>query len=215
MILVLGKVRSLRAPNLGLGWAESPRWFDVSPKNSTQDMIHEWAHYHYEAASHQLPIATAFWIIWIVSTEECSSLMQNLMQIRCSTCLVILNAMATQYTCSLNVIYCPQWLVQWSRRCSHTWISGHFSWLLGYINATHSHYINNGWNFSKLSSYTILIKDNKFVEKCQEKGKGFWALRGGKLWEGKYMEKIMETRGFLLKFVQAHFGANIPFSNGN
>ena len=27
-----------------------------------------------EAANHQLPIAVAFWIIWIVSTEECSNL---------------------------------------------------------------------------------------------------------------------------------------------
>ena len=33
----------------------------------------------------------AFWVIWIVSTEECSSLTQNLMQICCSTCSVILN----------------------------------------------------------------------------------------------------------------------------
>ena len=31
----------------------------------------------------------------------------NLMQICCSTCSVILNATATQYTCSLNGIYHP------------------------------------------------------------------------------------------------------------
>ena len=42
----------------------------------------------------------AFSIIQIVSTEECSSLMQNLMQIHCSTHSVILNAVTTQYTCS-------------------------------------------------------------------------------------------------------------------
>ena len=35
---------------------------------------------------HQLPIAVAFWIIWIVAVEECSRLMENLVQIRCSTC---------------------------------------------------------------------------------------------------------------------------------
>ena len=28
----------------------------------------------------------AFWITWTVSAEECSSLMENLMQIHCSTC---------------------------------------------------------------------------------------------------------------------------------
>ena len=33
----------------------------------------------------------AFWVIQIVSTEECSSLMQNLMQICCSNCSVISN----------------------------------------------------------------------------------------------------------------------------
>ena len=49
----------------------------------------------------------AFCIIQIVSMEECSSLMQSLMQICCSARSVILNAMATQYTCSLNGVYCP------------------------------------------------------------------------------------------------------------
>ena len=57
-------------------------------------------------------------IIWIVSVEKCSSLMQNLMQIHCSTCSVILNVMATQYTCSLSSLYRPHWLVQWSHYCS-------------------------------------------------------------------------------------------------
>ena len=54
-------------------------------------MMHEQARCHDEAANHQLPIAEAFWIIWIVSTEECSSLMQNSLQTCCSTPSVILN----------------------------------------------------------------------------------------------------------------------------
>ena len=87
-----------------------------------------------EAANHQLPIAAAFWIISIVSVEECSSLMQNLMQSHCSTCLVILNVMATQYTCSLNHIYHPHWLVQWSCHCSRMCLPVHSPWLPGYIN---------------------------------------------------------------------------------
>ena len=33
VMLVLGKVRSHRAPNLGCRGAESPEWLDVSPKN--------------------------------------------------------------------------------------------------------------------------------------------------------------------------------------
>ena len=96
--------------------------------------MHEWAHCPDEATNHQLPIAAAFWIIWIVSTEECSSLMQNLMQIRCSTRSVILNVKVTQYTCPLNSIYCPPLTVQWSCHCSHMCIPVHSSWLPGYID---------------------------------------------------------------------------------
>ena len=42
-------------------------------------MMREWARSHDEAANHHLPIAVAFWIIQIVSVEECLSLMQNKM----------------------------------------------------------------------------------------------------------------------------------------
>ena len=96
--------------------------------------MHKWAHCSNEAANHQLPIASAFWIIWIVSVEECSSLTQNLMQIRCSTRSVILNVMATLYTCSLSGVYCTQWLVQWSRHCSCMYIPAHAPWLPGHID---------------------------------------------------------------------------------
>ena len=101
-------------------------------------MIHEKACCCDEAASHQLPTEAAFWIIQLVSVEECSSLTQNLMQIFCSTRSVILNAMVTQYTCSLSGAYCPHWLVQWSRCCSRMHIPVHSPWLPGYINVTHT-----------------------------------------------------------------------------
>ena len=39
VILVSGTARSCREPNLGCRGAESPGWFDVSPKNSAWDMI--------------------------------------------------------------------------------------------------------------------------------------------------------------------------------
>ena len=96
VILVLGKAKSHRASNLGYRGAESPGWFDVSPKNSAWDVMHEWACCCDEAANHQLSIAAAFWIIQIASMAECSSLTQNLMQIRCSTCSFILSVMLTQ-----------------------------------------------------------------------------------------------------------------------
>ena len=90
--LVLRKAS--RVPNMGYSGAESPGWFDVSPKNPAHDVTREWAYYP-DAANHQLPIAVAFWIIQIVSMEECSSLMQNLMHIRCFTHSVILNVTST------------------------------------------------------------------------------------------------------------------------
>ena len=49
-------------------------------------------------------------------------------------CSFILNAMATQHTCSLNSIYCPHWLVQWSCRCSCMRVPIHSPWLPGYID---------------------------------------------------------------------------------
>ena len=98
------------------------------------DVRHEQVHCCDEAANHQLPIAVAFWITKRVSVAECSSLTQNLMQIHCSTHSVILNVMTTQYTCSLNVIYCPHWLVRWSHHCSCMHNPVHFPWLPAYTD---------------------------------------------------------------------------------
>ena len=98
---------------------------------------------HLEALCHPF-ICTAlvasspkvFWIIQIVSTEECSGLTQNLMWILCSTRSIILNVTVTQYTCSLNDIYHPHWLVQWSHHCSPMHIPVHPPWLPGRIDVT-------------------------------------------------------------------------------
>ena len=103
-----GKAKSHRAPNLGYMGAESPGWFDISPKTLHKAWCmrgHTWC--RDEAADHHLPTAATVWIIQIVSVEGWSSLSQNLMQICCSSCSVILNVTATQYTCSLNGIYLP------------------------------------------------------------------------------------------------------------
>ena len=60
MILVLGKARSCRVPNLGCRGTESPGCFDVLLKNSAQDVMREQIYYHDEAANHKLPKAAAF-----------------------------------------------------------------------------------------------------------------------------------------------------------
>ena len=62
LILVLGKARRHRVPNLGSRGSESPRWFDILPKSSAWDVMHELACCCDGAANHQLPIAAAFWI---------------------------------------------------------------------------------------------------------------------------------------------------------
>ena len=154
-ILVLGKARSHRAPNLGCRGPESPGWFDVLPKNSALDMMHEWACCPDEAANHQLPIDAAFWIIQVVSSEECSRLMQNRMQTHCSIHSVILNVIATQYTCPLNGVSWPHSLVQ-----SSLFTHAHSSPLslaarLHWCCTNHSHYINNRWTFSRQTLYVL------------------------------------------------------------
>ena len=154
VILALGKARSHRAPNQGCRGAESPGWFDVLPKISTRDVMHEQVHCYNEAANHQLPIAVTFWIIWILSTEECWRLMQNVMLIHCTTYSVILNVMATQYTCSLNGIYCPHWLVQ-SLLSLFTHVHAGLLSLAARLHqcpANRSHCIDNGWIISGQTS---------------------------------------------------------------
>ena len=144
------KSQKLLGIKSGVQGANSRGWFHVLPKNSAQDVMHEQARCHDEATNHQLPMAVAFWIIWIVSVEECSSFTQNFMQFCCSTCSVILNAMATQYTCSLSGVYRPHCLLQWSRHCSCMSLS--LAARLHQCFTNCSHYINNGCAFSGQTS---------------------------------------------------------------
>ena len=83
--------------------AESPGWFDVFAKKpcTTHDAwtgtLSWW--------SCQSPVAQSCSLL--NHPNSFCNLLQNLMQIHCSTCTVILNVTATQYTRSLNGIYCP------------------------------------------------------------------------------------------------------------
>ena len=47
---------------------------------------------------------------------------------------LVLNVMATQYTCSLSGIYHPHWLVAWSHHCSCIRIPVPSPWLSGYTD---------------------------------------------------------------------------------
>ena len=77
----------------------------------------------------------------------------------------ILNVTVTQYTCSLNSVYCPHWLVQWSRQCSHVHIPVHSPWLPGYIDATQTTVvILTVVAFSRQTSLYVFIHLSKPIE---------------------------------------------------
>ena len=156
VILVLGKARSCRAPNLGGRGLGHTSGLMLYQKNSEHNVMHEQALCPEEVANHQLPIAAAFWIIPIVSREECSSLMQNMMQIDCSTHSVILSVMTTQYTCSLNGIYPPPPRTSIVRSSLFTHVHSSPLSLAARSHGCHancSSYINNGWTFSRQTLY--------------------------------------------------------------
>ena len=68
VILVLRKARNHKALNPGCKRAESPGWFDILPKNSARDMMHEQVCCCNEAANLLLPIALAIFVILHIST---------------------------------------------------------------------------------------------------------------------------------------------------
>ena len=154
MILILRKARSCRCQIWAVGgWVTWVIW--CFAKIFARDVMHEQLCCPDEAANYQLPVGVAFWIIQRVSVVVCSSWTQNFMQTHCCSHSVILNAMATQYTCSLKGIYCPHWLIQWSCHCPHMHIPVHSPWLPGYIHVVQTVLviINSGWTFSGKASY--------------------------------------------------------------
>ena len=92
--------------------------------------------------------------------------MQNLMQIHCSSHSVILNVTATQYTCSVNGIYCSHWLVQWSCHCSHMCIPVHSPWLPGSIDVMQTTivYIKKGWTCFGQTLHTPVLNKKKWTQ---------------------------------------------------
>ena len=138
--------------------------------------MHQRAHCHDEAANHQLPTAVAQTLlekqivfsnhletIQIVSSEECSSLMQYLMQIPCSIHSIILNVMATQYRCSSKASTTPTG--QYSELLLFT--HAHSSPLslaarLRRCHANHSCYVHNSRTFSGQTWYVHIYISFKY-----------------------------------------------------
>ena len=141
---------------MGCEEAKSPQWFDVSPKNSARDMMHE-QEYCDEAAHHQLPIAGAFCIIRIVpmgrmfklnSKFDADSWLYSLSHFECDG-----------YTCSLYGVCLHYWLVKLS-----LFMHAHSSPLslaarLHGCGTKCSRYINNGQTFSGQTLYSFKKTD--------------------------------------------------------
>ena len=144
-----GKSQKLQGAKSGCWGTESPAWLDISPKVSVQGVMCEQVHCHDQAANHQLLIAVAFWIIQIVSMKECLSLMQNLMQIRCSLSHVECDSHTVHKLTQQHLL--PPLT---SRVKSSLFTHAHSSPLsliarLHWCLTNHSRYINNGWTFSR------------------------------------------------------------------
>ena len=144
VILVLGKTRSHRKPNLGYGGLGGLGDSMFCQKNSAWDIIHKQACCHDKAANHLLPIAAAFRIIWITSMEECLRLMKNLIQSHMLTQWRLLPTLTSTVKLSLlmHVHSSPISSAATLHRCC----------------TNHSRYINNGLIFPERPC--ICLKNN-------------------------------------------------------
>ena len=147
------KSQKFQGTKSGLYGVESPGWFDVPPKISAQDVMLVCC--FDEDANHQLPIPAAFWIIQIDYVEECSSLMQNLIQIHCST---------SSFECDSHTVHMltgqrllsPLTSVVKSPLFTHMHSSPlSLAARLQWYCANCSHYISNGWTFSRQSQFNL------------------------------------------------------------
>ena len=128
-----------------------------------------WACCCNEAANHQLPIAAAFWITWIVSMEECSSLLQNLTQIHCSSHSFWMWQPHSRHAHSMASTTPPAISTVKSSFFTPTHSSPlSLAAKLHQCHTNCSRYINNGWTFSRHTSYTVFsihrIKFNSWIK---------------------------------------------------
>ena len=149
-----GKSQKSQDTNLGCREAESPGWFDISPENCTRRDA--WVGVLWWSCQLPIAITVDFWIIWIVSVEKCSSLMQ----IDTGSLLYSLS----HFKCNSHTGHT---LTQWhlpppltSTMTSSLFTHVHSSPLplaarLHQCHTNCSHYINNGWTFSGQTLYAL------------------------------------------------------------
>ena len=155
VILVWGEARSHRVPNLGCRGAESPGWFDISPKISGQDMMHE-------------QVGTLLWWSCQSSVAHSCSLLNHLNSFHGGMFKLNTKFNADLLLYSLSRFECEgqtvHMLSQWhlppplTRTVKSSLFTHAHSSPLSLDAKLHRcykppHYINNGWTFSGKNSY--------------------------------------------------------------
>ena len=183
MILVLGKARSHRAPNLDYsrGWVTWVNWYFTKKLcircNAQVSSLSWWSCQSLVAHSCGLP-------------NHPNSFCEGMFQLNAKFdadmllySLRHLSVMPTQYACSLSGIYCPH-LVRWGCHCSHMCIPVHSPWLPGYIDVqTVLVIINDGWTFSRQTSYKAGITIS------------FSQMKDLDVWKMRYLSKVTQQWG--------------------
>ena len=137
MILVLGKARILREPNMGCrwGWVTWVIWCFTKKLCTRCDawasMLSWWS--CQSALAHSCSLLNhpnSFWggMFKLNAKFDADSSLYS----------VFLNVMDTQYTWAPNGVYHPHWLVQWGHHCSHTHIPVCSPWPPGHIDVAQS-----------------------------------------------------------------------------
>ena len=157
MILVLGKVRSHRAPDLCCRGTESPGWFDVLPENSAWDMRHDaWAG-ALSQWSCQLPVAHSCGLL-----NHWNSFRGGMFKLNAKFDADLLLYSLSHFECDGHTVHM---LTQWCLPppLTSTVKSILFMHMHSIVHActlysaatlhrcyeNHSRYINNGWTFSR------------------------------------------------------------------
>ena len=150
MILVLGKPKSRRAPNLGCRGTELPRWFDVSSKTSALQVMCEWVHYLMK-----LPITSC---PELQPSESLQYFPQRNVKLNAKFCVDLLLYSLSYFEWNGHTVHM---LTQWhlpppliSTVKSSLFMHVHSSplYLAAWLHRCHSNYssyINNGWTFSE------------------------------------------------------------------
>ena len=151
----LGKIRKSQGAQSELSGAESPGWFDVSPKTAW-DVMHEWVHSWHEAANHRLAVhSRGLFNRW-------NSFHGRMFKLNTIFDANLLLYLLSYFECNGHTVYrlnqrhLPTSLTSTVK--SSLFMHSHSSPLslaakLHPCCTNHSCYINNGWTFSGQTSY--------------------------------------------------------------